>query len=307
MSENAQHAQEYYSPVENLLIHSTHVKQTFKVQVMLPARKKQEVTRFPVVYVTDGNFAFDALKSISYSIQTLERDSARFILVGIGYPGESPNAGAMLRCRDMTFPGYPRMSMKPPPILGVPLAEEGTKDFDGAEDFKRFIADELIPLIDEKYETVPGDRTYFGHSAGGGFGLYTLFTESEVFKNYIISSAAVLYHGKTSAGINYENYDFLLQDARQFIASKKSIGNTKVYMSVGTEEEFEPGLADWQLTSSFYRLAALMKAASIPGLTLIAEALAGETHMTAWPGAFVRGVKAVFSTSTGATPERRCI
>jgi predicted alpha/beta superfamily hydrolase len=291
-------APEHYPPVESHMMRSRHVNQTFKVQVMLPACRLGEAARFPVVYATDGNFAFDALKGISYSMQTPERGVPRFILVGIGYPSESPNAGVMLRCRDMTFPGYPRLRMNPPPVLGVPLVEEGTKDFDGADDFQRFISDELIPFIDEKYETVPGDRTYFGHSAGGGFGLFTLFTQTELFENYIISSPAVRYHGKTSAGINYENYDFLLQDARRFVLSGKPLNGGRVYMSVGTEEEFEPNLVDWQLTSSFYRLSALLKAAAMPGLTLLTEALQGETHMTAWPIAFMHGIQAVFRTGS---------
>src|SRR5687768_10090159 len=40
-------------PVETHLIRSRHVQQTFKVQVMRPARKKGSAERFPVVYVTD--------------------------------------------------------------------------------------------------------------------------------------------------------------------------------------------------------------------------------------------------------------
>lgn len=287
---------EYFSAIESHLIKSKYVAQTFKIQVMQPARKRGEMTRFPVVYVTDGNFTFDALKGISYCIQSSELDAPRFILVGISYPSECPEAGAMLRGRDLTFPGYPKFNRTPPPVEGILVVEDGTKDLYGAEDFQRFIGDELIPLIDEKYETTPSDRTYFGHSGGGGFGLFTLFTKSHLFKNYIISSPGLSFHGESTAGIHYDNCDFMLQDARKFIASKKSLAGIRIYMSVGTEEEFEPAAAQWQLTSSFYRMAALLKASAIPGLELITEAFAGETHMTVWPMAFIHGVRAVFGT-----------
>jgi len=287
---------EYYPVIETHLIRSRRVAQTFRIQVMLPAIKRGETTRFPVVYATDGNFAFDVLKGISYGMQQSERDARRFIVVGIGYPDDSPLAGAILRARDLTFPHYPKLSLKPPPVEGVLVPREGAKDFYGAEDFQQFIRHELIPLMDERYMTLPGERTYFGHSAGGGFGLFTLFTQAELFKNYIASSPGLIYHGESTAGIRYENYDFVLDQARRFIASEKPLTGVKVYMSVGSEEEFEPNLSQWQLTSSFYRMAALMRRAAIPGLQLTTEVLTGETHMTAWPISFIHGIKAVFGT-----------
>jgi uncharacterized protein len=293
---------EHYPAVETHLIRSRYVAQTFKVQVMQPAQRRSERTRFPVIYVTDGNLAFDVLKGISYSVQRSEHDAPRFIMVGIGYPHESPFAGALLRARDLTFPRYPKLSTQPPTIEGVLRAQPGTKDFHGAEDFQQFIEHELVPYIDERYATAPGERTYFGHSAGGGFGLYTLLTRAELFKNYLISSPGLIYHGRSSAGAHYDNYDFVLQLTRELMATGKALPATKLYMSVGAEEEFEPNLAQWQLTSSFYRLAALLKSAEIPGLELITEVFQGATHMTVWPMAYIHGVQAVFGTGAWRNP-----
>jgi uncharacterized protein len=281
---------EYFPAVETLLISSKRVRQTFKIQIMRPAQRRGTTAKFPVVYATDGNSTFDALKGISYSLQSSER-SVRFILVGIGYPGDCPDAGTILRGRDMTFPAYPQLSMTPPPVEGVLEADEGSKNFHGAEDFQRFIHEELIPLIDEKYEAIPGDRTYFGHSLGGGFGLFTLFTRSDLFRNYIISSPGLIFHGESSAGAQYDNYDFVLREARNFIVSKGSLHDVSLYMSVGGEEEFETDLVQWQLTSSFYRMARLMKAAAIPGLRLTTELISGETHLTVWPISFMHGIR----------------
>ena len=288
--------QKHWPPIETHLIQSCHVRQTFKVSVMQPARWWSETNlSVPVVYATDGNFMFDVLKGLAHSMQLAEPDTPRFMLVGIGYPGDAPLAGALLRCRDLTFPGYPRLSTQPPPFGGVLAVEEGTKDFAAAPDFQRFLGEELIPFIDEKYATVPGDRTYFGHSAGGGFGLFTLFTAPQLFRNYIVSSPGLIYHGRSSAGVDYDDYDFLPAQARAFIAAGTSLDGVRLYMSVGTEEELETSLVQWRLTSSFYRMVALLKSAPtlrLAGLT--AEALAGETHDTAWPIAFMHGVRAVF-------------
>jgi uncharacterized protein len=286
----------YFPPVDSHLVPSKYVKQTFKIQVMQPAGKRGETTRFPVVYVTDANLVFDMFKGISHLIQSPEKEGSRYILVGIGYPSESPLAGSALRARDLTFPGYPKLKIKPPTYEDVPVPEPGTKTFYGAEDFQKFIEHELIPFIDKTYHTVPGERTYFGHSAGGGFGLYTLFAKTHLFKNYIVSSPGLIYHGQGPAEFPYENYDFVLQEARKFIASKKPLHGTSLYMSVGTAEEFEPGLDVWSLTSSFYRMAALMKGAAIPGLEFTTEVFPGETHGTVWPIAFMHGVQAVLGT-----------
>lgn len=297
----ADEALEVFSPIETHLIRSEHVAQTYKIQVMLPLRRQGEKTRFPVVYVSDGNFAFDALKGISYSIQRSEHTAPRYIVVGIGYPDDSPLCGALLRLRDLTFPGYPRFSTKPPSIEGVLTAQDGTKDFYGGQDFQQFIERELVPFVDKIYPTVPDERIYFGHSAGAGFGLFTLFSEPQLFKNYIISSPGLIYTGETSAGIRYENNDFMLNYARKFIASGRRLIDTKVYMSIGAEEEFEPGVGQWKLTSSFHAMSALMTTAQVPGLSFVAEVFAGETHMTVWPMSFIHGVQIILGTRAWAS------
>jgi len=286
--------EEYYPPVDTHLVSSRHVAQTFKIQVMQPVQQRGESSSFPVVYATDGNLTFDMLKGISHILQGTGTDAPRFILVGIGYPGESPMAGAILRGRDFCFEGYPRFLRQRPPLQDVAMPEEGTKQFYGGEDFQAFIADELIPMIDAKYRTTSGDRTYFGHSAGGGFGLYTLLRRPALFRNYIVSSPGLVFHGTSSAGIDYDRYDFALEETRRFIASGQPLDGRRLYLSVGTEEEFETALANWQLTSSCCRLAALLKAAALPGLELRSETFAGETHATVWPLAFMHGIQAVF-------------
>lgn len=278
----------YYPSVETHLITSKHVAQTFKIQVMRPPQTRGETTRFPVVYATDGNLTFDMFKGISNTIQA--PDGLRYILVSIGYPSDSPAAGTSLRARDLTFPRYPRLALKQR-YEDALMPAPGTKDFYGAEDFQRFIAEELIPLIDATYPTIPGERSYFGHSAGGGFGLYTMFYKTDLFKRYICSSPGLIFHGEGALGHVYDNYDFVLQDARTFMASGKALDGITLYLSVGTDEE----IPLWNLTSSYYRMAALLKSAPIPGLNLITQVFPGENHSTVWPVAFMHGVRAVLA------------
>ncbi|MGO8973740.1 MAG: alpha/beta hydrolase [Steroidobacteraceae bacterium] len=271
--------------------------QTYQIQVMRPMQRRGETRRFPVVYATDGNAVFDLFKGLSWLVQAYRQDAPAFILVAIGYPGDSPVTGEILRGRDLTFPGCPNwFDGFEMPWEGVAAPENNTNGFGGAEDFQRFIGEELIPYIDEHYETVPGDRTYFGHSVGGAFGLFTLFTQAQLFNNYILSSPALAYHGETAAGVHYDANDFMLERAREFTTSGRSLTGIRLYMSVGTEEELEPLIANWHFTSSFYRMTALLRMAAIPDLNLMTEVFAGETHATVWPMAFMHGIQAVFAT-----------
>jgi uncharacterized protein len=291
-------------PVQTHLIASRHVSQTFRVQVMLPGLRKGDERRFPVVYATDGNWTFDMFKSISYLLQgSAEGDAPPFILVGIGYPGDSPYAGGILRARDFTAPPYPtwgdewlEQRRAESDWEGVLLPEEGTRNHHGGADFRNFIEEELIPLIDENYPTVPGDRTYFGHSGGGFFGLYTLCTRPSMFKNYIVSSPGVIYHGEAPGGVHYDNDEFGLRMVRDFAASGPSLDGTRLYLSAGAEEEYEPAVANWRLTSSLERLAGVFGETAIPGLEVMTEIIPAEGHITVWPVAFVHGVQAVFGT-----------
>jgi predicted alpha/beta superfamily hydrolase len=283
-----------FPPVETHVITSRYIAQTFRVQVMQPGRKRGTRPRTPAVYFGDANWQFEMFKQISYLIQLNEQEAPPFMLVGIGYPGDAPHAGSYLRSRDFTFPGYPEIRRPPSDLEGVLYPEEGTKAFYGGLEFQQFLEHELIPFVEERYETEPGERTYFGHSAAGGFGLFTLFTRPHLFQNYIASSPGVTYDGQAPGGARYENYEFVLEDAQRFIVSRTALPGKKLYMSVGGSEEFQPYFENWRLTSSFYRLAALLKADRIPGLEFMAEVLPGETHFTVLPIAFIHGIQAVF-------------
>lgn len=294
-----------FPPIETHLVKSENVAQTFRIQVMRPGRAADDARRYPVVYATDGNWTFDMFKSIAYLIQMSELDSPPFILVGIGYPGDGPHAGYRLRMRDLVAPPFPQYEgwsddwqscVKNPEMEGVLEPEKGTPDFHGAESFRDFIEEELIPFVDERYETAVGENTYFGHSGGGFFGLYTLFSRPELFKNYVLSSPALSCHGESQWGVRYDNYDFGAQMLADFVASGPSLSGVKLFLSAGIDEEFEPAMRVHRITSSLLRFIPLVQDAKIPGLEVMFEIWPGESHKSIWPVAFTHGVQAVLGT-----------
>lgn len=129
-------------------------------------------------------------------------DTPRFITVAIGYPGASGYFQTMdLRQRDLTQvadPGLlPRANFEG---IVTPSILSG-----GAGKFLDFVREELIPFIDARHPTDRSDRTYAGHSLGGLFGCYTLFTHPDTFNRYVIGSPS-LYWGDAESFTRAEHY-----------------------------------------------------------------------------------------------------
>jgi len=51
-----------------------------------------------------------------------------------------------------------------------------------------FIRKDVFKFVEGNYRTEPNNRTYFGFSAGGVFGVYALMVQPDTFKNYILGS-----------------------------------------------------------------------------------------------------------------------
>ena len=75
----------------------------------------------------------------------------------------------------------------------LPVQAEGYPYSGGSDKFLAFIRSELIPYVDHKYPT-SGNNILFGHSYGGLFALYTLFTQPDLFRSYIASDPSLWWN-----------------------------------------------------------------------------------------------------------------
>lgn len=270
------------------LIASRFVAQTFRIQVLRPMRRVDETERFPVLYLTDADDLFDGVAALATSLQ-LHGEAPRFILVGIGY--ENAGAAALLRWRDFAPREIRRLFMKElRQLAATPLVSQ-IEDFEevmertDAHGFLRFIREELTPLIDHTYLTIPEDRSYFGYSAGGTFGLFALFDRPDTFARYILGSPATSYAGR----------QFGVDLASAFVGSGRPL-DARAFISVGELEEFQRSLAQFDLVSGYYQLGKFLSSTALPGLQLTLKMFPGERHSSAWAPAFSHGVRAVFET-----------
>jgi predicted alpha/beta superfamily hydrolase len=163
----------------------------YQIDVALPRGYSSSHKRYPTLYALDGNVYFplvvDSYRLAAYLIPD------ELIVVGIGYPINeygrwSKDYGAS-RGRDYT-------TRAAKPVGGV---SAGTG---GAALFLRFIREELVPFIDSKYRSIPGDRGLLGHSFGGLFGAYVLTHEPELFQKYVLGSPSVMWDNE--AGLRWE-------------------------------------------------------------------------------------------------------
>ena len=144
-----------------LEIASDHLGETRSVDVYLPPSYEVGNTRYPVLYVLDGEMAFLHTASAAQFLARLGQ-IPEMIVVAI------PNTN---RSRDMPIPeGYGRR---------------------GEAHFLAFLADELLPLVDARFRTHPL-RLLSGHSQGGLFAVYAMVTRPEVFQWYLVIDTPLL-------------------------------------------------------------------------------------------------------------------
>lgn len=194
------------------VLYSNAVHDSLYIQTQLPLEYRDSTTKhFPVVVVLDGNFHFPMLAA---SIHQYEKAGLLppLIVIGIGY--KSFQAMDSLRVRDYLFPAaLPTDELKAP---------------GGGEQFRQFIGQELLPLLDSTYRTLAQNRTLLGHSFGGYFSLYTLLsqakTKTHVFQNFVAASPAVWYH------------NFYLNQLPAQLGSLAEFDSVRLLLTVGGRE-----------------------------------------------------------------------
>lgn len=163
---------QYHQLKSNVVDHDYHIF------VKEPEYDSADVNKkFPVVYLLDGGVHFPGL--VPYSgFMTLFKEQPPVILVGISYGTNDWQQGNN-RSHDFTLPAASR------------------SHYGGAAEFHQFLAEELLPMIEEIYPADPQQRILFGHSLGGQFALYCAMFQPQTFSGLIASNPAI--HRNTEA------------------------------------------------------------------------------------------------------------
>lgn len=244
----------------------------YKLYISLPRVYHQEKSKYPVIYTLDADYSFAiAHNTIEHYVD--RRDLPKLIVVSIAYFGANQDLTVYRknRMRDYT-PTKAAMG-----VCGV--GQKIKKGLGGAEKFLSFISSELIPFIETNYRAKKQDRTIVGHSAGGLFGTYALFTKPSVFQRYILVSPSLWWDDK-----------MIFKLENNYAAGNTSL-NANVFYSIGRWEN--PKICP--MVSQMRQFVDKLKSRNYAGLTINSYVFPAETHNSVFPAALSRGLRVVFN------------
>lgn len=243
---------------EARIIKSSCVGEEYQIGIWLPFSYASSNQTYPVLYVTDGDYAFGLATGLIPTLIGMQ-DIPEILVVGIGYhPLASYDEFAKRREREMLPPGF----VHAPPDSCTPQ-------------FIAFLEQELFPLIETEYRGSPTERALYGFSVGGFFTLYTFLTRPDLFQRYIAASCT------------WPAADTYLLTCEQQYANQPLHPSADLYFSVGGMEEDQlPG---------FKTLTESLQKRNYPDLRLNTQTIEGEKHSAGVIAhTFLNGVRAVF-------------
>lgn len=230
-----------YHALNSSVFHSTYMKEDSKITVGLPYKYDSlQSTRYPILYYLDRNNPtyHNTVRDLSALKQIPD-----VITVGVGYFSASK--------RDSDY----------------------TVNF---TTFHSFLKKELIPYIENHWNSDTLKRTIYGHSFGGLACLSTLFTYTNYnnipFRNIVTSSPSIWWpDGK------------LAFSKEQNLSLQTSILPVNLYMSIGTNE-------DYAATSAFSKMARTIADRNYQYFNFMREANEGKNLATNGDISFRNGV-----------------
>jgi len=242
----------------------------YQVFVALPPSYGKELQRkYPVLYVTDADYAFPIIRQINRRLNLDGPRVEEFILVGLSYgKGED---GAVSRRRDYT-----------PTPNGPSTAPSGAIHGQG-QAYQTYLRDQVKPFIAARYRTDPARALFLGHSYGSLLGAQILFTEPGLFSGYILGSPSLWYDKRHILGLEAS------------YAAKNRDLPAKVFLYVGEYEALRKGDRRYSqsvdMVADNRTLEAALHGRKYPGLSVKSVVLNDEDHLTVAPRGFTQGLR----------------
>jgi len=257
-------------------IHSAGLKRDYQLLVALPESYASSKRRYPVLFVTDANYAFPVARAIASRLAK-HAGMEEVIVVGLSYArGDTPGDS---RRRDYT-PSTPRGHTYQSDMPGRAPA------FGEAAAYGRFIASEVFPLIAAGYRADMRRKAFVGHSYGSLLGLELLLTRPATFEHYILGSPSLWF----DRGVMFAREAAYARAQRDLPAS--------VYFGIGARETLAPGKRrsrseeEADMVADLKEFDAALQGRRYPGLRIRLEVFPGEDHASVFPFLFTRGLRA---------------
>jgi predicted alpha/beta superfamily hydrolase len=254
-------------------LHSKYVDQVYKLLIAKPENYDETDIRYPVLIVLDGDAIFGMVTEM-VRIMQLERDIPQMLIVGIGYPSNVFGEIMALRQRDDTPTVQPDEEEWLSTTFGIEL-QENRRYSGGAAQFLRFIAQELVPFLNDRLRINLEDLTIGGWSYGGLFSLYAMFQTDSPFKRYIILSPSIAWDDRV-----------ILKEESRYAGEHTDLP-AKLFLSAGGNESE-------RMVANLGELEQILRDRDYEGLEMSVAVFDNETHLSVLPGALSRGIHAIY-------------
>lgn len=218
----------------------------YRIMISLPEGELPWTGARSVLYILDANAYFPGFHAAKRGLKAYRQS----IIVGIAYPGSDP-LNFLRRSYDFS----------PPAPDGLNTPPQG-----GQDELLDFIEHQLMPAVAERFEVDPHQQSLFGHSFGGMFALYTLFTRPALFDHLVAASPSQWWSDR-----------FLLQHEQDFtqkVAEQPELV-THTSLALIVAERDSPATRE-----DANALAQRLQPLSIHGLRVSEQLIQGEDHMS---------------------------
>ena len=258
-------------------IRAAGLKRDYQVFVALPDSYRDSKKTYPVLFVTDANYAFPIARNISQRL-TKHAGMEETIVVGLSYA--KGDTGVYSRRRDYT-PSVPRKHDYRSDMPGRPVA------LGEAAGYARFLGDQVLPLIAKHYRADMKRKFFVGHSYGSLLGLQILLTEPRMFEHYILGSPSLWY----DRGVMFDRFETYGARHRDLQAN--------IFFGIGGLERLAPGKQrsraeeDADMVADLRDFDAALRAHRYPNLRTQVKVFADEDHASVFPLVLTHGLRAV--------------
>lgn len=243
----------------------------YEVWVDLPASYASATRPFPVLFVTDANYAFPLIRSIRTRLGAGGQNIEDFVLVGLSYAkGDSPTDSRSLDYTPIAVTAQQRTT-----------ENFSAKAYGGGALYADYLKRQVIPFVLNNYRIDAKRKLFVGHSYGGLLGAQILLTQPDTFDTYILSSPSLWFSDK-----------HMLKLAGKVTAEKADL-TARVQLYAAEFEQIKPGaryankvsiVADMKLFEQ------LLKKPGYPGLQIHSQVIADEDHLSVFPSMISRAL-----------------
>ena len=281
--------------------HDVVSRQSGKTYRIFVYRPEGESPRggWPVIYMTDGNAvigtAVDVIRAqANYPSGT---NVAPGVIVAIGYPLDAAY-DPLRRSWDL---GPPPGKTYPPFYPDSPVVRTG-----GSAAFLEFIESEIKPMVEALLPIDRDRQALFGHSFGGLFVLYSLFTRPEAFTTWIAASPSIYWEDRAIEQFYpaFERAPATRKNASLHLSCGEYETETLAPFQIGAADEAER-LAHKKVTlNDVLAIEMRDRLNGLPGQPVRSffEIHPGENHMSLLPVAVNRAIQHAFAVRKNSWP-----